>query len=75
MQNSRDRILAAVAANKPDLLPLPEIPVFNPDAADASFILEKFGSFKPILLIINPPSVKNIINLTIKRAIIASRSP
>ncbi|MVN21491.1 LutC/YkgG family protein [Mucilaginibacter arboris] len=42
MQNSRDRILAAVAANKPDLLPLPEIPVFSPETEDASFILQKF---------------------------------
>ncbi len=42
MENSRERILAAVTANKPDLLPLPKIPVFNIDPADASFIIEKF---------------------------------
>jgi L-lactate dehydrogenase complex protein LldG len=44
MQNSRDRILAAVAANKPDLLPLPVLPDFEQEQNDASFILEKFKS-------------------------------
>lgn len=44
MENSRDRILAAVTANKPDLLPLPEIPIFSSESTDASFILQKFSS-------------------------------
>ncbi len=44
MENSRDRILAAIKTAKPDLLPLPEIPVFNPEETDASFIIEKFSS-------------------------------
>jgi len=44
MQNSRDRILAAVAANKPDLLPLPVLPDFEQERNDASFIFEKFKS-------------------------------
>lgn len=44
MANSRDKILAAVAANQPDLLPLPEIPVFSPEGTDASFTIEKFSS-------------------------------
>src|SRR5579875_2408744 len=44
MQNSRDRILAAVAANKPNLLPLPVLPDFEQETDDASFILQKFRS-------------------------------
>jgi L-lactate dehydrogenase complex protein LldG len=44
MENSRDRILAAVKTNKPDFIPFPDIPVFKPEGQDASFILEKFKS-------------------------------
>ena len=44
MQSSRDRILAAVKANKPDFIPFPDIPVFNPEETDASFIIQKFSS-------------------------------
>lgn len=44
MGNSRDKILAAVAANQPELLPLPEIPVFSPQSGNASFITQNFHS-------------------------------
>ena len=44
MENSRDRILAAVKTNKPDFIPFPDIPVFNPEEPDASFSIEKFKS-------------------------------
>lgn len=44
MENSREQILSAIKTAKPDLLPLPEIPVFNPEELDASFILDKFRS-------------------------------
>ncbi|MGI4021889.1 MAG: LutC/YkgG family protein [Janthinobacterium lividum] len=44
MENSRDRILSAVKIAKPDFIPFPDIPVFNPEELDASFILQKFHS-------------------------------
>ncbi|MGI4803819.1 MAG: LutC/YkgG family protein [Janthinobacterium lividum] len=42
MESSRERILSAIKTAKPDLLPLPEIPVFKPETDDASFTLQKF---------------------------------
>lgn len=80
MENSRDRILAAVTANKPDLLPLPEIPVFSPESDDASFIIEKFHSIattigSKIFMVKDLEEVKDVIRAQFREGRIVTTIP
>lgn len=80
MENSRERILSAIKTAKPDLLPLPEIPVFNPEEMDASFIIEKFKSTaitigSKIFVVKDLEEVKSIITEQFREGRIATTIP
>lgn len=80
MENSRDRILSAIKTAKPDLLLLPEIPIFNPEEMDASFIVQKFHSTattigSKIFMVKDLKEVKAIITEQFREGRIATTMP
>ena len=79
MENSRERILSAIKTAKPDLLPLPEIPVFNPET-DASFILQKFHAMattigSQIFMVKDLQEIKKLIQEQFKEGRIVTTLP